>query len=215
MAGEQLRVIEGDERGAVVEVEGDLLLGRAATGDAVRFGDDPALSRRHAEIRRGPGGQLAIEDLGSANGTFVNDERIESPRPLVLGDRVRVGGTVFEVTDASGQLPGKTRVEEQPNAAPLAREPGEELLVTGGPAEGRRLTVDDELVVGRTVEEDGRLGDDPGLSRRHARFVRDSDRLTIEDLGSANGTFVNESRIARVGMARNLGFARRSDLGPV
>jgi len=195
VAGEQLRVVEGEQSGAVVEVDSELLLGRAATGTAGRLGDDPLLSRRHARISREPSGQLTIEDMGSANGTFVNDERIESPRPLAFGDRVRLGRTVSEVTDGSGQVPAKTLLEDQPTVADPGAAPREELLVTGGPAQGRRIDVEDELVVGRAAEEEGGLGDDPGLSRRHARFSREGGRLSVEDIGSANGTFVNGARI--------------------
>jgi len=42
-------------------------------------------------------GELWIEDLGSTNGTFLNDERLESPSRLRRGDRVKVGSTILEV----------------------------------------------------------------------------------------------------------------------
>ncbi|HAG97719.1 MAG TPA: hypothetical protein DCL75_02370, partial [Ktedonobacter sp.] len=57
---------------------------------------DPQSSGHHAEIR--PEGQgYSIIDLGSTNGTFVNEQRLtpHSSRMLVSGDRVRIGGTVF------------------------------------------------------------------------------------------------------------------------
>jgi len=48
------------------------------------------VSRRHARIRVA-GGQATIEDLGSKNGTFVADRRVDSPMPLADGDVIRVG----------------------------------------------------------------------------------------------------------------------------
>jgi hypothetical protein len=57
---------------------------------------DPEVSRRHAEIRTS-GGSLGIEDLGSTNGTFVNEKRITGLTVLSHGDTVRVGGTVWTV----------------------------------------------------------------------------------------------------------------------
>jgi FHA domain/NTF2-like N-terminal transpeptidase domain len=57
---------------------------------------DPQSSGHHAEIR--PEGQgYSIIDLGSTNGTFVNEQRLTPhvSRMLVSGDRMRIGGTVF------------------------------------------------------------------------------------------------------------------------
>lgn len=64
------------------------LLGRAPECDGVIA--DLAVSRRHAEIRRAPGGGLEIRDLGSRNGTFRNGERIAAA-PLEPGDRIALG----------------------------------------------------------------------------------------------------------------------------
>ena len=108
MAGEQLRVTDGKERGTLLSVESDLLVGRLAPDDHGRLGGDPELSRRHARISRGADRQLEIEDLGSANGTIVNDERIDTPRTLEVGDVVRMGQTVLQVTDAAGAVPEKS-----------------------------------------------------------------------------------------------------------
>lgn len=52
--------------------------------------DDPSISRRHAELRRGPGGKWEIVDLGSTNGTEVNGRRA-SRAPLRSGDQVTLG----------------------------------------------------------------------------------------------------------------------------
>jgi len=199
MAGEQLRVTDGKERGTLLSVESDLLVGRLAPDDHGRLGGDPELSRRHARISRGADRQLEIEDLGSANGTIVNDERIDTPRTLEVGDVVRMGQTVLQVTDAAGAVPEKSP-PPTPGPAPepprVPAEPGDVLLVTAGKAQGRRLTLQDELVIGRGASGEGKLGDDFELSRRHARFSRsESGRLTVEDLRSANGTFVNDERI--------------------
>ena len=196
MAGDQLWVTEGKESGKPLSVDADLLIGRLAPEEDGRLGDDPEISRRHARVSRGTDGQLSIEDLGSANGTFVNDERIDAPRTLDLGDVVRVGKTVLRVTDRFGAVPEKPRGAPAGGAASATAEAGEELVVTAGTAPGRRLALKDELVIGREVSGEGRLTDDHELSRRHARVARNaSGQVTIEDLGSANGTFVNGERV--------------------
>ena len=70
------------------------------------------------------------------------------------------------------------------------------MKVTAGLAVGKEITVEDELVIGREASGDGKLDEDPELSRRHARIARKGDEAwEIEDLGSRNGTFVNGSQI--------------------
>ncbi len=193
MAGDQLRVTEGKERGKFLSVDVDLLIGRHAPEDEGRLGGDPEISRRHARVSRGADRQLAIEDLGSANGTYVNGERIAAPRTLEAGDVIRIGKTVLEVTDAASEPVFEPPPAELPGFSAEARAV---LVITAGNAVGRRLTVGEELVIGRRAEGEGKLSDDVELSRRHARVIRSAGgQLTIEDLGSANGTFVNGERV--------------------
>lgn len=81
--------------------EGDNIVGRDA-GAAVRV-DSSTVSRQHARIRVS-GATATVEDLGSKNGTFVGERRIESPTPLEDGDEIRVGSArmTFRVSSASG-----------------------------------------------------------------------------------------------------------------
>ena len=70
------------------------------------------------------------------------------------------------------------------------------LRVVRGAGRGRDIAVAGELVIGREASGDGRLDGEPALSRRHARLVRGAGGgLTVEDLGSLNGTHVNGRRI--------------------
>src|SRR3954447_3306533 len=74
---------------------------------------------------------------------------------------------------------------------------GETLKITGGNAAGQSIPMEQELVIGRSTPGLGSLGGDSEISRVHARVFHDpSGRLTIEDLGSTNGTFVNGNRIS-------------------
>jgi len=67
-------------------------LGRMAECDIVI--SDPGASRRHAEIRR-EDGRFVLTDLGSTNGTQVNEDTV-SERDLEEGDRITIGHTVLE-----------------------------------------------------------------------------------------------------------------------
>ena len=74
---------------------------------------------------------------------------------------------------------------------------GERLRVTGGKASGTEISFEDEFLIGRATTGEGRLGEDPELSRNHARIARRAgDQLTIEDLGSTNGTLVNGQMVS-------------------
>jgi FHA domain len=55
------------------------------------------VSRRHAELRRDAAGAWWVRDVGSANGTFVNGERLDAAeaRPLAPGDCVQLGDTLL------------------------------------------------------------------------------------------------------------------------
>lgn len=65
-----------------------------------------------------------------------------------------------------------------------------------GPARGKDLVVDHEMVVGRGVQGVVDLGGDSEVSQRHARFFFSPEgALLVEDAGSTNGTFVNDRRI--------------------
>src|ERR671917_1877800 len=73
---------------------------------------------------------------------------------------------------------------------------GESLNITGGNAAGQTITLEQEVVIGRSTPGLGSLGGDTEISRVHARIFYDpSGRLMVEDLGSTNGTFVNGNRI--------------------
>jgi len=58
--------------------------------------DDDYASGRHARIHEVDGAWL-VEDLGSTNGTFVDNRRITSPTPLQIGTALRIGRTVVEL----------------------------------------------------------------------------------------------------------------------
>jgi hypothetical protein len=92
------------------EISGSLEIGRE--GDRLRV-DDPQVSRRHARIDLS-GDRVLIRDLGSQNGTYVNDERIGAERPLAVGDTIQVGHATLRLAvaevapTAAGSVPSQS-----------------------------------------------------------------------------------------------------------
>ena len=77
-----------------MRLEASVTVGRAPECE-LRL-DDTYASSQHARIF-GKNGSWYVEDLGSTNGTFVNEQKLAAPAMLQPGDRIRVGGTVLEL----------------------------------------------------------------------------------------------------------------------
>lgn len=75
---------------------GASLIGRGKECQIVLF--DKRASRSHCRIVR-EGNYLALEDLGSRNGTFLNGKQITKKSILKVGDRIGVGSTLLEFSD--------------------------------------------------------------------------------------------------------------------
>ena len=90
-----LEFIEPQDRsGERVTVDSAVTIGRSADCDLAM--SDTFLSSRHARLANDQG-DLSIEDLGSTNGTYVNQELVDGRVHLERGDIVQVGGVLFEV----------------------------------------------------------------------------------------------------------------------
>jgi hypothetical protein len=90
-----LVVIEpDDQRGRAFELADELTVGRAAGCQIVL--DDTYVSQLHTRIFTRDG-QLMVEDLGSTNGTYLNNRKVSGPMMMGRGDKLRVGKTVMEL----------------------------------------------------------------------------------------------------------------------
>ncbi|HTY43005.1 MAG TPA: FHA domain-containing protein [Thermoanaerobaculia bacterium] len=95
------------ERREVPLLPGDNVLGRDP--DGVLWIDHPSVSRRHARIVV-RSEAATLEDLGSKNGTFLNDEKLERGRALADGDAIRIGPETMIFREL---FPGTTESERQ------------------------------------------------------------------------------------------------------
>jgi pSer/pThr/pTyr-binding forkhead associated (FHA) protein len=82
----------GLRAGAAYDLSDGALLGRGDAADIVL--EDSFASSNHARLVP-HGDVIVLEDLGSTNGTYLNDEPLRGPQPLHPGDRIRIGDSDF------------------------------------------------------------------------------------------------------------------------
>ena len=89
-----LEIVEGPGAGKQYDIDRPVVIGRDDTADLVI--DDSQASRRHARIE--PTGHGAVvEDMGSTNGTFINDNELHGRAELGPNDELLIGVTVMQV----------------------------------------------------------------------------------------------------------------------
>lgn len=154
-------------------------IGRGTDNDIVL--PQPA-SRHHGRLER-HGTRWRYRDLGSTNGTFVNEQRVNETE-LDDGDILRVG-------DPQGNWVRLTF--HDPVAARASRPAGQDrTIVIGGAQPGGVIT---SMTIGRNPASEIPL-QAPNVSWQHARLDRTPQGALLVDLGSTNGTFVNGQRIS-------------------
>jgi S1-C subfamily serine protease len=135
-----LEVLSGEDAGRLVEVDRPLVLGRVKGADLVIR--DPRASRRHLELAP-TGDGLRLRDLGSANGTLVDGERVHETL-LRGGEEIRIGAVRIVVLADEPAVTGAPIAEAvRPEARAPAHGPSWSLigrLVEARTRRGRRLT---------------------------------------------------------------------------
>jgi len=193
-----LAIVEGSDAGREFPVTGPTLVGRGPDADVVVA--DTEVSTKHASFMPADGG-IAVEDLGSTNGTFVNGQRLSGSHQLQAGDRVQVGTTVLELRGlapagpaAEDATPAPVGPQQATRAKQIPQPPV--LVFVAGQYAGSEMPVGEQLVVGRdSGVANVVLDQDSDISRRHASFWPAGVGLIVQDLGSTNGTLVNGHRL--------------------
>lgn len=148
-------------------------------------------------------GKIAIQDLGSANGTYVNQHRVQAGEslPLNAGDTIQIGTVHLELV-----IGGGPHFDQEGAAAPQARPAAEsvaKLQVTRGLQPKREyLLFSGRNIIGRGDQQPVQVdlqSQEPNnrvwSSRQHACITCQGHELFIEDLVTANGTYVNRRRV--------------------
>jgi len=165
-------------------------LGRGEDCDVILEGH--TVSRLHCEIIR-LGSAYVLQDF-SRNGTFVNGQRVQKIR-LHDGDQLRIGQNILQIHLTSSVGTGvlesrKTTPNRLPPVITLTPH-----IVVKGLEDGVTQTFSQErITIGRRTDNEVILDGD-NISRNHVAIERRDWKYFVSDLGSANGTHVNEQQV--------------------
>jgi pSer/pThr/pTyr-binding forkhead associated (FHA) protein len=109
-----------DQWGRPHGLEAHTLIGRAVDGAGILI-LEASVSRHHAHLVRDRDGEWSLRDLGSSNGTLLNDQPVEGAVPVRHGDRIAIGSVGFVLVTGLGDVPP---VEVDPGAITTARSRG-------------------------------------------------------------------------------------------
>ncbi len=117
----------------------------------------------------------ANEKVCSACNSDLNNS-MNTTTIIIAPEKIKDGPQI----DVEGLQPGETAV----------------LVVKKGPILGQRLPIrEKETLIGRDPKADIFLNDIT-VSRRHAKIVVENNKVTVKDLGSLNGTYLNNNRFS-------------------
>lgn len=201
------QVLDGDVFGAP-RVEMPILIDSAGRTYTLRPGenvigrqgdisvDDGRMSRRHALIVVAASGEITLSELGSTNGTKANGQSVQPgiPAVLVTGAELSFGGWTCTLS-----LPSQAEKTQMPMS-------GKTVGISAAPSTinapaflvfntERRPLKDGENTFGRRDGNDIVIPD-PYISGKHGVIEITSGEAFLTDIGSSNGTMLNEVKIA-------------------
>lgn len=187
----RLTMRRGPTPGAVYDLSSDeITIGRGNKNHIVIR--DNEVSRTHCRLVRLTG-NYEVHDLASINGTFVNGQRVVSSWLLQPGALIELGDSItleYGLPEDNG--------EHKDDALPSILETSVHysLVMVKGPNSGEMIPLlGPAITLGRDPTCDLIISD-AEVSRYHLRLYASANGYLIEDLGSTNGTFVNEAALA-------------------
>jgi len=167
--------------------------------------------------------QYMIESISTKSPTFCNGIMIESPRPIHHGMIIQSGASVFVFleredsnvlsVDAVAALAQQSTMVSSASAAEFSDRTAMYTPESGPPGIDlkRSITLTDQMLIGRDQERVSIHLPHSQVSRVHAQIIRRDRLAVVTDLNSANGTFVNGTRITQAVTIRT---GDQIDIGP-
>ncbi|MBN2082385.1 FHA domain-containing protein [bacterium] len=185
-------------------VDGESVVGRSGEADVTIA--DGYISRLHARFLV-EDDSITITDLGSANGTFIGEDRLAADEPveLMVGTELKLGQTMLQLTRVESlAASGQTAVPDEDRIPGDLAEANLEIKPVGSPWSLKRTGTDEvlylpygETKLGRKPERcDLVVRGDSYISGLHCRVIASLEHLEIADMGSTNGTYVRGEHCA-------------------
>ena len=177
--------------------DGTDLVGSAPTSDVLLTA--PGIAERHCELRT-RGDSTVVVPLDAQAATVLNGRQIVGETPIKPGDLLLFAKIGCRIVAMEKQAPQPIRKPATPSGDEDGRTrvrmalPKYMLRGVSGPTFGKTYAMVGTLTLGRNTECDISIASDE-ISRHHAKLQVVPDGVMVEDLGSANGTFVNNQRV--------------------
>ncbi|MGH8173225.1 MAG: FHA domain-containing protein [Rhodanobacteraceae bacterium] len=193
-------IFPNGEHTPVAVEEGVMRVGSAA--DCAVVLALPGVAAHHCEIEV-RGGQAVVRPLDAVAPTVLNGRQITQESPLKQGDLLlfsRIGCRVTSDRAAPATMPPPSAVAPKKSPAEDARTrvrmtlPKFMLRGVSGATFGKTFALAGTMVIGRQHDSDIPVPAEE-ISRHHARLQVTPDGVLVEDMGSANGTFINDRRV--------------------
>jgi pSer/pThr/pTyr-binding forkhead associated (FHA) protein len=175
---------------------GTTRVGSAAGNDILLMA--PGIAAQHCELTF-DGSNGAIKVLNATNSIALNGRQVMAETPIKPGDIIlfgKIGTRVMASERMQAAAAAAARKEPEDDGRTRVRQALPRFVLRGvsGSTFGKTFALVGTMTVGRASECDISIPTDE-VSRQHAKLQVMPDGIAVEDMGSANGTFINDKRI--------------------
>ena len=162
----------------ILDSKSKIIIGRGSESDILLKTN--FASKKHAIIKKNNDNTFNITDNNSTNGTYINERFVVGTKKISVTDKIRIGKYVFQLSDYLGNdnsiKTDNTNIDNENLSEILAKKPN--------------------VILGRGKEADIQILDNL-VSRKHAKITKEANSYYVADLGSANGTYINNKKISK------------------
>jgi len=190
-------IFPNGEHAPVALDDGVMRVGSAA--DSTLVLNVAGVAPHHCEIST-QNGESAVRPVDASAPTVINGRQIAQATPLKPGDLLlfgRVGCRVSSDRPAAATIPPPSAAKKNDEAARTrVRNTLPKYMLRGvsGATFGKTFALTGSMVIGRQADSDIPVPAEE-ISRHHARLQVTADGVLVEDMNSANGTFINDKRV--------------------